>query len=64
MCDVHIFIISGSQAALRAVRVNVFNSKLSAECLGTLNKLTTNCKLTLMSAQATQALLDMKSLTN
>jgi hypothetical protein len=53
----HIFIMSGSQTALRAVRANAFNSKLVAECLDVLRRLITKCKLTPSSQ-------DMKSLTN
>lgn len=44
----HIFIMSDSQAALRALRANALTSKLVAECLDVLKWLSRRCKLTLV----------------
>ena len=43
----YIYIMSDSQAALKALRAHTFNSKLVAECLDTLKKLTSKCTVTL-----------------
>jgi ribonuclease HI len=40
--------MSDNQAALRALKSYTFTSKLVAECLENLKRLTTKCKLTLM----------------
>jgi RNase H len=44
----HVYIMSDSQAALRALESYSFTSKLVADCLDNLKRLTTKCKLTLM----------------
>jgi ribonuclease HI len=44
----HVYIMSDSQAALRALKSYTFPSKLVAKCLDNLKRLTTKCKLTLM----------------
>jgi ribonuclease HI len=45
---VYVYIMSDSQAALRALKSYTFTSKLVAECLDNFKRLTTQCKLTLM----------------
>jgi ribonuclease HI len=44
----HIYRMSDSQAALRASKSYSFTSKLVADCLDNLKRLTAKCKLTLM----------------
>jgi ribonuclease HI len=44
----HIYIMSDSQAALKALRAHTFVSKLVSECLDILKGLSTKCELTLM----------------
>lgn len=44
----HVYIMSDSQAALKALRAHFFTSKLVAECLDTLKLLATKCTITLM----------------
>jgi RNase H len=44
----HIYIMSDSQAALRALKAHTFSSKLVAECLEILKRLTRRCLVTLM----------------
>jgi ribonuclease HI len=44
----HVYIMSDSQAALRALKSYSFTPKLVADCLDNLKRLTTKCKLTLL----------------
>ena len=44
----HVYIMSDSQAALRALKAHTFYSKLVFECLDILKKLTSRCRVTLM----------------
>jgi RNase H len=44
----HIYIMSDSQAALRALKAHTFSSKLVAECLEILKRLARRCLVTLM----------------
>jgi ribonuclease HI len=44
----HMYIMSDSQAALRALKSYSITSKLVADCLDNLKRLNTKCKLTLM----------------
>jgi hypothetical protein len=44
----HIYILSDSQAALRALKAHTFSSKLEAECLEILKRLTRRCLVTLI----------------
>jgi ribonuclease HI len=44
----HVYIMSDSQAALRALKSYSFTSKLVTACNDNLKRLTTKCKLTLM----------------
>jgi ribonuclease HI len=44
----HVYIMSDSQAALSALQSYTFTSKLVAECLNNLKRLTSKCKVTLL----------------
>jgi ribonuclease HI len=43
----HIYIMSDTEAALKALKAHTFKSKLVAECLGVLKRLTLKCTVTL-----------------
>jgi hypothetical protein len=47
----HVYIMSDSQHALRALKSYTFTSNLVAECFDNLKRLTTKCNLTLMWVQ-------------
>jgi hypothetical protein len=48
LANMHVCIMSDSQAALRALKLYTFTSKLVAKCFDNLKRLTTKCKLTFM----------------